>query len=82
MGAGRRNQPDNLYALCPRHHQLKTETGWTYQPQPDGDLLWTSPTGRQYRSQADRHETEWADDTDDTAATDETDDIDPDPPPF
>ena len=40
---------DNLYALCARHHHLKHETQWTYEPLPDGDLLWTAPTGHTYR---------------------------------
>ncbi|HLY33978.1 MAG TPA: DUF222 domain-containing protein, partial [Jatrophihabitantaceae bacterium] len=42
----------NLYALCPRHHHLKHEAGWRYEPLPDGDLLWTSRTGHRYRRAA------------------------------
>jgi len=36
------------------HHLLKTfwtgATGWTDQQLPDGTILWTAPTGHQYRS--------------------------------
>jgi hypothetical protein len=41
-----------LYALCARHHHLKHEAGWRYEPLPDGDLLWTAPTGHTYRRSA------------------------------
>jgi hypothetical protein len=47
--AGGRTSAANVYALCARHHQLKSETTWRYQPLPDGDLVWTSPTGHVYR---------------------------------
>lgn len=39
----------NLACLCVRHHTLKTETGWTVTPHPDGTLEWTSPSGRTAR---------------------------------
>jgi hypothetical protein len=35
----------NLTPLCEPHHQIKTETHWTYHRQPDGTLTFTSPTG-------------------------------------
>ena len=44
----RRTETGNLYPLCRYHHQLKTKHGWTYQPQPNGDLVFTSPLGHQY----------------------------------
>ncbi|MBK9740295.1 MAG: DUF222 domain-containing protein [Actinobacteria bacterium] len=41
--------PANLGALCVRHHQLKTHTGWTITAsRPDGSCTWTSPHGRTY----------------------------------
>ena len=42
--------PSNLETLCPRHHHLKHETGWTVVGDPAGTLTWTSPTGHSYRS--------------------------------
>ena len=39
---------DNLHALCPRHHHLKHESGWTVQRLPDGTTRWRSPTGHTY----------------------------------
>ncbi|WP_053386373.1 HNH endonuclease signature motif containing protein [Leucobacter japonicus] len=37
---------DNLAHLCRGHHTLKHHTGWIVEQRYDGDLLWTSPTGR------------------------------------
>lgn len=37
---------DNLAHLCRGHHTLKHHTGWLVEQRDDGDLLWTSPTGR------------------------------------
>jgi hypothetical protein len=42
-------RPDNLAALCRRHHRAKTFTGWTYHRHPDGTYTWTSPHHRTYR---------------------------------
>lgn len=40
---------DNLGALCVRHHQLKTHTGWTItDSRADGSCTWISPQGRAY----------------------------------
>ena len=39
---------ENLHALCPRHHHLKHESGWTVQRLPDGTTRWRSPTGHTY----------------------------------
>lgn len=36
----------NLACLCKRHHVLKTETAWTDEQQPDGSIVWISPSGR------------------------------------
>ncbi|WP_455833934.1 HNH endonuclease [Pseudarthrobacter siccitolerans] len=47
----------NLAQLCPKHHHLKHNTGWTPTPatatEPPG---WTSPTGRHYKAEQPDHE--------------------------
>lgn len=44
----------NLKCLCREHHLLKTfwggPGGWTDQQLPDGTVVWTALTGRQYRT--------------------------------
>jgi hypothetical protein len=40
--------PDNLHALCPRHHQLKHDTPWHVRRERDGTTTWTSPTGERH----------------------------------
>ena len=40
--------PDNLAALCRRHHRAKTFAGWRYRRRPDGSYAWTDPHGRAY----------------------------------
>ncbi|MDT4915250.1 MAG: hypothetical protein QOC66_4378, partial [Pseudonocardiales bacterium] len=42
--------PCNCECLCPRHHHLKHEAGWTVTGDPADDLTWTSPTGHTYRA--------------------------------
>lgn len=42
---------DNLQPLCPRHHELKHDHGWTVQKHPDGTTEWTAPTGHIYHDQ-------------------------------
>lgn len=39
---------DNLAHLCRKHHRLKHHTGWRMTQQPDGNIRWTSPAGRDY----------------------------------
>jgi hypothetical protein len=53
--AGGTTAPGNIHALCKRHHHLKHETGWSYQPADDGDLLWTGPGGQTYLRRAARY---------------------------
>ncbi|MEL7978086.1 DUF222 domain-containing protein [Isoptericola sp. F-RaC21] len=43
---GGRTVADNLAHLCRRHHTVKHETRWQARQDPDGTLVWTSPTGR------------------------------------
>lgn len=38
----------NLAPLCRTHHRLRHEGGWSYQPEPNGDLRWTSRLGQTY----------------------------------
>lgn len=41
--------PSNLRCLCRKHHLLKTFwSGWRDVQQPDGTIVWTSPTGHRY----------------------------------
>ncbi|MGV7506977.1 hypothetical protein PJN21_27070, partial [Mycobacterium kansasii] len=44
----------NLKCLCRKHHRLKTFhggiTGWRDEQLPDGVVIWTSPTGKTYRT--------------------------------
>lgn len=43
--------PGNLKCLCRFHHLLKTfHPGWRDEQLPDGAVIWTSPTGRVYRT--------------------------------
>jgi hypothetical protein len=42
--------PENLAALCKRHHTGKHTTDWTPHREPDGSHTWTSPTRHRYRS--------------------------------
>jgi hypothetical protein len=49
---GGTTSPANLGALCMRHHQLKTHTGWDITTsEPDGSCTWTSPHGRTHQHQ-------------------------------
>ncbi|MFQ6169960.1 HNH endonuclease signature motif containing protein, partial [Oryzobacter sp. R7] len=36
--------PNNLMALCRRHHRMKQRGRWRPTLHPDGTLTWTSPT--------------------------------------
>lgn len=49
---GGRTSPDNLGALCRRHHRLKTHDGWKIESRPDGSCTWTSPLGKIYLTPA------------------------------
>ena len=55
---GGTTSPENLGALCKRHHQLKTLGGWTItDSRPDGSCLWRSPQGRTHiRGPATEHD--------------------------
>ena len=49
---GGRTSPENLGALCRRHHRLKTHDGWKIESHPDGSCTWTSPLGKIYLTPA------------------------------
>lgn len=40
----------NLANLCPSHHTLKHHGGWRVRQEAGGDLVWTTPLGRVYRT--------------------------------
>jgi hypothetical protein len=42
-------RPENLAALCRRHHRCKTAGRWRYQRERDGTYTWTTPHGRRYK---------------------------------
>lgn len=46
--SGGNTSPQNLGALCRRHHQLKTHGGWRIESAADGSCTWTSPLGKKY----------------------------------
>ena len=41
-------RPENLTALCRRHHRAKTTGRWRYLRTPDGDYQWHGPYGATY----------------------------------
>ena len=40
--------PENLGALCRRHHRLKTHDGWSVTSNEDGSCTWVSPHGKTF----------------------------------
>jgi hypothetical protein len=50
---GGETKPDNMHALCRRHHRLKHHAGWKVQRRTNGVTIWTSPTGRTYKKPPD-----------------------------
>lgn len=45
---GGTTSPDNLGALCRRHHNIKTHGNWKLESHEDGACTWTSPEGFKY----------------------------------
>ncbi len=41
----------NLLTLCRRHHRFKHHANWTVTVSPEGEAIWTSPTGRTHATQ-------------------------------
>jgi len=52
---GGRSDHNNLAHLCPKHHDKKHPTGWKVKNVGEGDLEWTSPTGRRYFTEPATH---------------------------
>lgn len=46
--SGGATSPDNIGALCRRHHRLKTHDGWQIESFADGSCTWTSPLGKRF----------------------------------
>lgn len=46
--SGGATSPENIGALCRRHHRLKTHDGWEITSYPDGSCTWRSPLGKEY----------------------------------
>ena len=50
----RLTHPGNTKTLCRKHHLLKTfwvgRGGWTDRQNPDGTIMWTSPSGIEHRA--------------------------------
>jgi hypothetical protein len=46
--SGGSTSPDNIGALCRRHHRLKTHDGWAIESFSDGSCIWTSPLGKEF----------------------------------
>jgi hypothetical protein len=40
--------PENLAALCRRHHRCKTFTRWRYRRRRDATYEWTDPGGKRF----------------------------------
>ena len=45
---GGATSPENIGALCRRHHRLKTHDGWEISSYPDGSCTWRSPLGKEF----------------------------------
>ena len=45
---GGSTSPENLGALCRRHHRLKTHDGWSVTSHEDGSCIWVSPHGKRF----------------------------------
>ena len=45
---GGSTSPENLGALCRRHHRLKTHDGWSVTSHGDGSCTWVSPLGKKF----------------------------------
>ncbi len=46
--SGGSTSPENLGALCRRHHKLKTHYGWQVESFRDGSCRWRSPAGKEF----------------------------------
>jgi hypothetical protein len=44
----RQTSVKDLAPLCRHHHILKDQHGWSYEPLPNGDWLFTTPLGHKH----------------------------------
>ena len=49
--------PENLHALCRRHHRLKTAGHWSVARGSEGEVVWNAPTGHRYITHAEGYAT-------------------------
>jgi hypothetical protein len=47
--------PQNLHALCRRHHRLKTAGSWKVTRRSEGEVVWSAPTGHRYVTRAEAY---------------------------
>ena len=47
--------PQNLHALCRRHHRLKTAGSWKVTRGSEGEVVWSAPTGHRYVTRAEAY---------------------------
>ncbi len=52
---------DNLITLCPHHHRLAHEGGWTIEGNPDEELRFVRPDGRAFGHDPAPLATDWWD---------------------
>ena len=50
--AGGATVPQNLHALCRRHHRLKSAGTWNVTRGREGEVVWSAPTGHRYVQRA------------------------------
>lgn len=53
--AGGLTVPENLHALCRRHHRLKTAGSWNVARGAEGETVWSAPTGHRYVTHAETY---------------------------
>lgn len=47
---GGATEAGNLASLCKMHHRLKSNTDWTPTQDGTGDIIWTAPSGKTYKT--------------------------------
>ena len=47
--------PENLHAVCRRHHQIKTAGSWEVERAGEGETVWKAPTGHRYVTRAEAY---------------------------
>lgn len=47
--------PENLQALCRRHHRIKTAGTWQVQRDGQDQVVWSAPTGHRYVTRVERY---------------------------